>query len=128
MTKERLSSKGKSEMLKNYDAVIVGTGVAGLYSALNLSSDLKILLITKRELKLCNSALAQGGVAAVYKPTDDNTQLHTNDTLVAGGFKNDIEAIKVLVTEAAAEIQHIIDLGVDFDKNPDGTLHTTVEG
>ena len=86
MTKERLSSKGKSEMLKNYDAVIVGTGVAGLYSALNLSSDLKILLITKRELKLCNSALAQGGVAAVYKPTDDNTQLHTNDTLVAGGF------------------------------------------
>ena len=47
MTKERLSSKGKSEMLKNYDAVIVGTGVAGLYSALNLSSDLKILLITK---------------------------------------------------------------------------------
>lgn len=115
-------------MLKNYDAVIVGTGVAGLYSALNLSSDLKILLITKRELKLCNSALAQGGVAAVYKPTDDNTQLHTNDTLVAGGFKNDIEAIKVLVTEAAGEIQHIIDLGVDFDKNPDGTLHKTLEG
>ena len=115
-------------MYKNYDVVIVGTGVAGLYSALNLSSDLKILLITKRELKLCNSSLAQGGVAAVYKPTNDNTQLHTNDTLIAGGFQNNIDAIKVLVTKAEQEIQEIIDFGVDFDHNPDGTLHRTLEG
>lgn len=115
-------------MQKNYDVIIIGTGVAGLYSALNLSPDLNILIVTKRELKLCNSALAQGGVAAVYKPVDDNTQLHTNDTLVAGGFKNNTAAIKVLVTKAAEEIQHIIDLGVDFDKNPDGTLHRTLEG
>lgn len=115
-------------MNKNYDVVIVGTGVAGLYSALNLSPKLKILIMTKRELKLCNSALAQGGVAAVYKPTDDNTQLHTNDTLIAGGFKNNVDAIKVLVNEAATEIQEIIDYGVNFDKNPDGTLHRTLEG
>lgn len=115
-------------MYKNYDVVIVGTGVAGLYSALNLSSDLKILVLTKRDLKLCNSSLAQGGVAAVYKPTNDNTQLHTNDTLIAGGFKNNLDAIKVLVTGAATDIQEIIDLGVDFDHNPDGTLHRTLEG
>ncbi|MEG0615067.1 MAG: FAD-binding protein, partial [Oscillospiraceae bacterium] len=115
-------------MQKNYDVVIVGSGVAGLYSALNLSSDLKILLLTKRELRLCNSALAQGGVAAVYEPVDDNIQLHTNDTLIAGGYKNDLNAIKVLVSEAAVEIQKIIDYGVDFDKNPDGTYHKTLEG
>ena len=71
-------------MAKNYDVIIAGTGAGGLYSAINLPSDLKILLITKRELILCNSALAQGGIAAVYKPEDDNIQLHTKDTLIAG--------------------------------------------
>lgn len=115
-------------MCKNYDVVIVGTGVAGLYSALKLSPTLKVLIITKRELTLCNSALAQGGVAGVYNSSDDNIQLHTNDTLIAGGFKNNLEAINVLVKEAAAEIKDIIDIGVDFDKNPDGTYHRTLEG
>lgn len=115
-------------MEKNYDVVVVGTGTSGLYAALNLSPELKILLITKRDIKLCNSSLAQGGIAAVYRPIDDNLQLHTNDTLIAGGFKNSLDAIKVLVSQAADEIQEIIDYGVDFDKNPDGTLHRTLEG
>lgn len=115
-------------MYKNYDVIIAGTGAAGLYSALNLSRELKVLILTKRELKLCNSALAQGGIAAVYNPVDDNVQLHTNDTLIAGGFKNNPEAIRVLVNEAAENIQAILDLGVDFDRNPDGTLHRTLEG
>lgn len=115
-------------MEKNYDVIVVGTGASGLYATLNLSHDLKILLITKRDIKLCNSSLAQGGVAAIYHPTNDNIQLHTNDTLIAGGFKNDLEATKVLVTQAEQEIQEIIDYGVEFDKNPDGTLHRTLEG
>lgn len=115
-------------MAKNYDVIIAGTGAGGLYSAINLPSDLKILLITKRELILCNSALAQGGIAAVYKPVDDNIQLHTNDTLIAGGFKNDPDSLKVLVTEAAHEIEEIISLGVDFDKDENGDLHRTLEG
>ena len=54
--------------IKNYDVVIVGSGIAGLYSAINLSSDLKILVLTKKELKLCNSALAQGGIASLQQP------------------------------------------------------------
>lgn len=115
-------------MAKNYDVIIAGTGAGGLYSAINLPSDLKILLITKRELILCNSALAQGGIAAVYKPVDDNIQLHTNDTLIAGGFKNNPDSLKVLVTEAAHEIEEIISLGVDFDKDENGNLHRTLEG
>lgn len=115
-------------MAKNYDVIIAGTGAGGLYSAINLPSNLKILLITKRELILCNSALAQGGIAAVYKPVDDNIQLHTNDTLIAGGFKNNPDSLKVLVTEAAHEIEEIISLGVDFDKDENGDLHRTLEG
>lgn len=115
-------------MQKNYDVIIAGTGAGGLYSAINLPSSLKVLIITKRELMLCNSALAQGGIAAVYKPVDDSTQLHTNDTLIAGGFKNNPDSLKILVNEAAHEIQTIIDLGVDFDKDENGEYHRTLEG
>lgn len=113
----------------NYDVIIAGTGVGGLYTALCLPEELKILVISKRELELCNSALAQGGVAAVYKPVDDdNITLHTNDTLIAGGFKNNPDSVKVLVTEAAQEIQHILDIGVDFDRDANGELNRTLEG
>ena len=115
-------------MGNNYDVIIAGTGAGGLYSALNLPEDMKILLITKRELMLCNSALAQGGIAAVYKPVDDNVQLHTNDTLIAGGFKNNPDSLKILVNEAAHEIEEIIGYGVDFDKDENGELHRTLEG
>ncbi|MDY2863905.1 MAG: FAD-binding protein [Oscillospiraceae bacterium] len=116
-------------MEKHYDVIIAGTGVGGLYTALCLPETMNILVISKRELDLCNSALAQGGVAAVYKPVDDdNTTLHTNDTLIAGGFKNNPDSVKVLVTEAAGEIQHIIDIGVDFDKDENGQLDRTLEG
>ncbi|MGN0666023.1 MAG: L-aspartate oxidase [Huintestinicola sp.] len=112
-----------------FDVIVTGTGVGGLYTALSLPSDLKVLVISKRELELCNSALAQGGVAAVYKPVDDdNITLHTNDTLIAGGFKNNPDSLKVLVTEAAQEIQHILDIGVDFDRDETGELDRTLEG
>lgn len=115
-------------MSNNYDVIIAGTGAGGLYSALNLPSDLKILLITKREMILCNSALAQGGIAAVYHPVDDNTTLHTKDTLIAGGYKNNPDSLKILVTEAAHEIEQIIGYGVDFDKDENGNYHKTLEG
>ena len=114
--------------MENYDVIIAGTGAGGLYSAINLPTNLKVLLITKRELILCNSALAQGGIAAVYKPEDDSTRLHTNDTLIAGGFKNNPDSLKILVTEAEKEIEKIISLGVDFDKDENGKLHRTLEG
>lgn len=114
---------------QNYDVIIAGTGVGGLYTALTLPQSLKILVISKRELELCNSMLAQGGIAAVYKPVDDdNVNLHTNDTLIAGGFKNNPDSLKVLVNEAAAEIQHILDIGVEFDKEEDGNYDRTLEG
>ena len=112
----------------NYDVIIAGCGAAGLYAAINLPPELKILILSKRELSLCNSSLAQGGIAGVYDCPNDNIQYHENDTLVAGGFKNSPEAVHTLVSEAAQDIKRIIELGVDFDKNPDGTYHRTLEG
>lgn len=115
-------------MSKNYDVIIAGSGTAGLYAAINLPSELSILLLSKRELMLCNSALAQGGVAGVYNSPDDNIQLHQNDTMIAGGFKNNTETVHILVSEAAKDIENLIKLGVDFDRTADGELHRTLEG
>ncbi len=115
-------------MLKNYDIIIAGSGTAGLYTAINLPSDMKILILSKRELKLCNSALAQGGIAGVYDSPQDNIQLHQNDTMIAGGFKNNTETVHILVSEAARDIQALLDFGVNFDKTTDGELHRTLEG
>ncbi|MBR6336818.1 MAG: FAD-binding protein [Ruminococcus sp.] len=114
--------------MKNYDVIIAGCGAAGLYSAINLPSDFKILVLSKRELTLCNSALAQGGIAGVYKSPTDDPELHKQDTFVAGGFENDPVSTDVLVHEAAIDIDRIINLGVDFDKTPDGDYHRTLEG
>ncbi|MGN1480547.1 L-aspartate oxidase [Porcipelethomonas sp.] len=115
-------------MPKNYDVIIAGCGTAGLYAAINLPSELKILILSKRELLLCNSALAQGGIAGVYNSPNDNIQLHQNDTMIAGGFKNNTETVHILVSEAARDIETLISLGVDFDRTPDGELHRTLEG
>lgn len=114
--------------MNNYDVIIAGCGAAGLYGALNLASDLKVLVLSKRELTLCNSSLAQGGIAGVYNSPEDSPEKHKHDTFVAGGFENDPESTDVLVNEAAIDIERIIELGVDFDKMPNGDYHRTLEG
>ena len=70
-------------MDKRYDAVIVGTGAAGLYAAISFPADVSVLLISKRELPLSNSSLAQGGVACVLDTVHDAYKLHISDTLIA---------------------------------------------
>ncbi|MCL2634445.1 MAG: FAD-binding protein [Oscillospiraceae bacterium] len=113
---------------KNYDVIIIGAGVSGLYAALNLDSRLKILLLSKRELTLCNSALAQGGVAAVMNEEDDSLDTHINDTLTAGGGENNQENLQILVEHGRQNIERLIELGVSFDKTPDGTISLALEG
>lgn len=73
-------------MTNNYDVIIMGGGIAGLYAALNLDKNLHVLLLSKRELSLSNSNLAQGGIAAVFDTVHDSVQKHINDTLVARRF------------------------------------------
>ena len=113
---------------EKFDVIIVGSGVAGLYCALNLNRALKILMISKKEVTLCNSALAQGGVAAVMNPKDDDFSLHIRDTLIAGGYKNDMNNLKILVEQGPTDVKNLIKYGVDFDRNADGSVNLTLEG
>ena len=114
-------------MDKRYDVVIVGTGAAGLYGAFSFPSDVSVLLISKRELPLSNSSLAQGGVACVLDTVHDAYKLHISDTLIAGKYKNTLAAVEKLVKEGPSDVLHIQQLGVDFDLNPDGTMKKTLE-
>ena len=115
-------------MKEKYDVVIVGSGVSGLYAALQFSEDISVLVISKRDLSLSNSSLAQGGVAAVIDKDNDNYKLHIADTLIAGGYKNDLSALEVLVTEGPSDVLKLRELGVQFDSDSKGNLAMTLEG
>ena len=88
---------------------------------------MNILLVSKRELQLSNSSLAQGGVACVLDTVHDSYKLHITDTLIAGKYKNTLSAVEKLVTEGPSDVLKIKDLGVDFDLNEDGTMCKTLE-
>lgn len=115
-------------MRDKYDVVIAGCGAAGLYGALNFDPDVRVLMLSKQGDTLSNSSLAQGGVAAVLSLEDDDFSLHARDTMIAGGNENDPQAVQVLVREGPDDVRRIMEMGVAFDKSPDGVLQKTLEG
>ena len=116
-------------MEKNvYDVIIVGSGAAGLYASLHFDPDVSVLVLNKSSKETSNSSLAQGGIAAVLSFENDSFDLHINDTMIAGGQKNDPAAVKTLVTEGPDDVRNLMSMGFDYDKNPDGSPMKTLEG
>ena len=107
------------------DVLIVGTGISGLYSALNLRSDLNVLLITKTKIRESNTYLAQGGIATAKNIED--IPYHIEDTLIAGQYKNNTSAVKVLVEGSMENIHDLQCFGLELDKE-NGKLLYTKEG
>jgi L-aspartate oxidase len=120
--------KEDNEMDKQFDVIIVGTGVAGLYGALKYPENISVLMLSKKEPTLSNSSFAQGGVAAVIDKTNDNYKLHIADTLIAGKYKNNLSAVEKLVTEGPNDVLELKNLGVEFDVDENGKLLSTLEG
>lgn len=112
-------------MACHWDVVVVGSGAAGLMTCLELPPQLRVLLLSKSSAPPSASRWAQGGIAAVTG-ADDSFASHIADTLKAGAGLCDPAAVEVLVREAPACVERLVQLGMDFDRTPEG-LSTTLE-
>lgn len=117
-------SKSKENNLQA-DVVIIGTGVGGCFSALNLSEDLSIIMITKSDLESSDSFLAQGGICVLHD--DDDYDSYFEDTMRAGHYENRKESVDIMIRGSQDVIHDLIGYGVDFAKE-DGKLLYTREG
>lgn len=111
---------------KYVDVLVVGSGVAGLYCALNLRQDLDVMVISKDKIDCTNTSLAQGGIS-VARDLDD-VPFFTEDTLKAGKYKNNIQAVNVLTKESIENVDYLVSLGLNVDKDEDGNWDYTKEG
>lgn len=107
--------------VEHYDAVIIGSGIAGVYTALQMDRKVRVAIVTKETLDISNSVLAQGGIA-VSLDKGDSPQLHFQDTLYAGAGLCDEETVWALVNEAAENIETLCRYGVNFDRTEDHQL------
>lgn len=113
-------------MLK-YDALIIGSGLAGLSLALKLADQKKVAVITKKSLLDGASSWAQGGIAAVLSP-DDSWENHIQDTHIAGGGLCEPATTRYVVENGKAAIDWLIGQGVSFSRDEDNKYHLTREG
>jgi len=97
------------------DFLVVGAGVAGLRAAIELAPAGRVVVLAKREVADSNTQWAQGGIAAALSD-EDEISLHLQDTLIAGDGLCNVEAAKVLVEDAPARIEELIQWGTEFDR------------
>jgi L-aspartate oxidase len=110
--------------MKTTDVLIIGTGLAGTYVALNLPSNMEITMLCHHST---NSTLAQGGIA-ISLDQKDSFEAHIEDTLTAGRHTNNVEAVKTLIESAPDQIHTLKKLGVEFDQDAQQNIHATLEG
>lgn len=111
----------------NFDVIIVGSGGAGLSLALSLPDHFKIALLAKSHLNDASTYFAQGGVAAVLDESD-SIQQHVDDTLIAGAFLCETQAVQQTVEGGKASVDFLLNQGVQFTLDQDQNLHLTREG
>ncbi|HSG10065.1 MAG TPA: L-aspartate oxidase [Longimicrobiales bacterium] len=114
-------------MERTTDVLVVGSGIAGLTFALKLAPKAHVLLVTKKERAASSTNYARGGIASVMG-SDDNFELHAQDTLVAGAGLCHPRAVEALVREGPARVRELIEWGARFDQGEGGSLSLGREG
>ena len=107
------------------DVVIVGTGVGGLFCALQLPADKNILLITKSDIEESDSFLAQGGICVLRNEKDYDH--YFEDTMRAGHYENNPESVEIMIRSSREVINDLVGFGVEFEKK-NGEFAYTREG
>ena len=115
-----------------YSAIVIGSGISGLFAALELSKYKNlydgVLIITKNRLDECNSRHAQGGMVAVLKEnTTDTVEAHIKDTLVSGAGLSEFETVKNISENSQYAVEKLLSYGVKFDKDENNNLKFTLE-
>ncbi|WP_042345635.1 L-aspartate oxidase [Bacillus massiliigorillae] len=109
------------------DVLIIGSGIAALQTALYASQTKKVMMVTKTNVRTSNTYLAQGGVAAAHAP-NDHVESHVQDTMEAGEYHNNREAVTHLVTSGITAVNTLLSQGMKFDCNEYNQLVYGLEG
>ena len=117
-------------MLRKFDFLVIGSGVAGMSYALQVaeSGRGRVALVCKTNIEEANTAKAQGGVASVTNLEVDNFQKHITDTLIAGDYISDRRAVEQVVKRAPEGIRRLVQWGVNFDRKENGDFDLHREG
>lgn len=117
-------------MIRKFDFLVIGSGVAGMSYALQVaaSGKGKVALVCKTSIEEANTAKAQGGIASVTNLKVDDFNKHIRDTMIAGDYISDPRAVEQVVRNAPAGIERLLKWGVNFDKNEDGSFDLHREG
>ncbi len=117
-------------MIRKFDFLVIGSGVAGMSYALQVaeSGRGRVALVCKTNIEEANTAKAQGGVASVTNLEVDNFQKHITDTLIAGDYISDRRAVEQVVKRAPEGIRRLVQWGVNFDRKENGDFDLHREG
>ena len=112
--------------METTDILIVGTGAAGLFNALQLPDQYQILLITKEDADKADSFLAQGGMCMLLN--DDDYDSYFEDTMKTGHYENNKQSVDIMIRSSQKIAQELVDYGVDFERDAEGNFVFTREG
>ena len=117
-------------VVKEYDFLVIGSGVAGMSYALKVANSGKgrVAIVCKTTLEEANTAKAQGGIASVTNLKVDDFDKHIEDTMIAGDFLSDRKAVEQVVRNAPAQIAELVKWGVNFDRTDSGEFDLHREG
>ena len=112
--------------METADILVVGTGAAGLFNALQLPQSMDVLVITKEEADHSDSFLAQGGMCVLLD--EDDYDSYFEDTMKAGHYENNKASVDIMIRSSQHIAQELVDYGVDFQRDEDGCFVFTREG